>query len=101
MVHLEDDLDVEGGTLLDREGLVLEGLERIGSRQVNHNIGASLHLQGKRLDDALSGVIGVANGSSSGQTQGGLPAVERLVVRVCECSELDRITAGGWFQWRE
>lgn len=89
MVHLEDDLDVEDGTLLDLEGLVLEGVERIGSRQINHNIGASFHLQGKGLDDALSGVIGVANRSSSGQTQRGLPAVERLVILVCGRFELD------------
>lgn len=99
MVHLKDDLDVEGGALLDREGLVLEALERMGSRQVNHNIGTSLHLQGKGLDDALSGIIGVANGISSGQTQRGLPAVERLVVLVCGGFELDtKFEASGGFQ---
>lgn len=46
MVHLEDDLDPEVGTLFDGEWLVLESINCTGCGHVDDHIGASLNLQG-------------------------------------------------------
>lgn len=79
----EDNLDAEGGALLDRERLILEGVDGSGSGHVDDHVGASLNLQGQGLDDALSGVVGVTGGFAGVQAEGGLPAVEGFVVLVC------------------
>lgn len=83
MVDLEGSPDVEGGTLLDVERLVLEGIHSSGGGQVDHDVVAALDNQRKRLDLTL-GIARLANGGSGVQTQGGLPAVQSLVILVCE-----------------
>lgn len=82
MLDLENDLDSESGTLLDREGLVLQLVERAGGRQLDHDVRTPLDLQRQGLDNALPRVVGVADGSAGVQSQGGLPAVQGLVVLV-------------------
>lgn len=82
MVDLEDNLDVELGTLLDGEGLVLEAVDGAGGGQVDHDVGTTLGDQGERLDDAL-GVVGQADRLTGVQAQGGLPAVHGFIVLVC------------------
>jgi hypothetical protein len=81
VVDLEDNLDVELGTLLDGEGLVLEAVHSTGGRQLDHDVGAAIGDQGQRFDDAL-GVVGLADGFTGVQTQGGLPAVHGFIVLV-------------------
>lgn len=78
----EDDLDAEGGALLDREGLILERIEGSRGGHVDDHILASLDFQGQGLDDALSGIVGVADGFAGVQAQGGFPAVEGFIVLV-------------------
>jgi hypothetical protein len=81
VVDLENNLDVELGTLLDGEGLVLEAVHSTGGRQLDHDVGAALGDQGQRLDDAL-GVVGLADGFTGVQTQRGLPAVQGFIILV-------------------
>jgi len=85
MVHLEDDLDPESSTLLDRKRLVLETLQSAGGGEVNKDVGAAFDFESERLDDAFAGVVGIANGVAGVQTQRGFPAVEGFVVLVCRC----------------
>lgn len=75
MLDLENGLNPEISTLLDRKRLVLEPIKRARGGQVDDDIVAPRHLQREGLDDAFPGVVGVADGSASVQTQGGLPAV--------------------------
>lgn len=82
MLNLENDLDAESSTLLDREGLVLELFERTRGRQLNHDVVPAFHLQGEGLDDALPRVIRVAEGRAGVQSQGSFPAVQGFVVLV-------------------
>lgn len=81
VVDLENDLDVELGTLLDGEGLVLEAVDGLGARQLDHDVGATLGDQGQRLDHAL-GVVGLTDRVTGIQAQGGLPAVHGFIVLV-------------------
>jgi hypothetical protein len=81
-VHLEDNLGEKLGSLLDCEWFVLESLKSIGTRQVEGDIGLSGCLNGERLDDACPWVVGVADGFTGVQAEGGLPSVERFVVLI-------------------
>lgn len=49
VLDLEDGLHAELGTLLDREGLLLQVIDRAGSRQINDNVGPALDLHGALL----------------------------------------------------
>lgn len=82
MLDLEHGLDTELGTLLDREGLVLQRVEGTGSRKVDNNIRASFSLEGQGFDDAFSGIVRVCNCVAGVQTQRRLPSVERFVIRI-------------------
>jgi hypothetical protein len=84
-VHLELHLDAEGRSLLDCKRLVLERLEGAGRGQLNHHVGAALDLQGEGLNDAFSGVLGVADRVAGVEAQGGFPAVQGFVIFVCPC----------------
>lgn len=102
MVHLEDNLDPERGTLLDRERLVLETLESAGGGEVNKDVVAAFDFESERLDNAFAGVVGVADGVAGVQTQRGFPAIEGFVVLVCmsgrlvTCSEKMCLRECGW-----
>lgn len=82
-MHLELDLDAEGRSLLDCKWLFLERLEGTGRRQLNHHVGTALDLQGEGLDDAFSGVVGVADRVAGVEAEGGFPAVQGFVILVC------------------
>lgn len=82
MVDLEDHLDVELGTLLDGEGLVLESVDGSRGGQIDDDVGTALDNQGQRFDDTLR-IAGLADGVAGVQAQRGLPAVEGLIILVC------------------
>ena len=82
MLNLENSLDSESGSLLNCKWLILERLQSSGSRKVNDNIVTTLHFQSEGLDDALSGIVGVADRVAGVQSQRGFPAVEGFVVLV-------------------
>lgn len=82
VVDLEDDLDVELGTLLDSEWLFLEGVDGTGGGQIDGDVGAAVDDERERLDDTI-GVAGLANGLACVQTQGGLPTDHGLIVGIC------------------
>lgn len=81
-MHLEDNPDAELGSLFDNEWLVLQALHGAGAREINNDVIASFGLEGKRLDNALSGVVRVSDRRSRVETKRGLPAVEGFVVRI-------------------
>ncbi len=74
-MDLEGHLDAEVGTLLDPEGLVLQLVNCALGRDIDHDVGATFDLKGEGLDDACSGVLGVANRLAGVETEGGFPAV--------------------------
>lgn len=82
MVDLENHLDMELGSFLNGEWLVLELLDSLGRRQLDLHIVAALDPQGKGLNETL-GVAGLSNGVASVQTQGGFPADHGLIILVC------------------
>jgi hypothetical protein len=81
-MHLENDLGPEFGALLDCERFVFEVLQRSGAREIHRDVWSAFRFDGEGMDDALSRVFRVADGITCVQTEGGLPAVEGLVMLV-------------------
>lgn len=75
MAHLEYDLCEELGPFLDCKWLVLEFFESLGPSEIEGDICFTGRLNGERLDDAFSWVIGVADGCTGIQAQRSLPSV--------------------------
>lgn len=69
-------------TLLDLEGLVLEGGLAAGGGEVNGDGATARRVHGERVDDADAGVIGIREILSAGETKRLLVALKRLVVCV-------------------
>lgn len=82
MLDLEGGTHGELGTLLDLEGLVLEGLLAAGGGEVDCDGVAAGGLHGQGLDDADAGVVGVGDGVASSETQGLFVSLEGLIVGV-------------------
>lgn len=82
MVDLEGHLDAEVGSLLDLKGLVLQLVNCALSGDIDHNVGTTFDLEGEGLDDACSGVFGVANRFAGVEAEGGFPAVEGFIMLV-------------------
>jgi hypothetical protein len=72
----------ELGTLLDLEGLVLEGrlASRLGEIDGDGRTASRLHGEGE--DDADSGVVGVGDGGAAAEAQRLLVPLERLVASI-------------------
>ena len=82
IVHLEQDLDVEFGALLNGKWLLLQGVDSAGGGQVDSNVGAAINNERERLDDTV-GITGLANWLALVQTKGGLPADHGLIIGIC------------------
>ena len=59
MLHDEVGLHAEFGSLLDGEGFRFERLDGTGSGQIDGDVGAAFDLEGERLDDAATVILGV------------------------------------------
>ena len=83
MLDAETSFHAEGGTLLDGEGLLVEGFQGPGLRQVDHDVGAAFDFQAQGEQDHFAWVVGVRDGVAAAQTEGLFPLAERLVILVC------------------
>jgi len=59
VLHFEARLHAERRALLDREGVLVEPLERAGLAEVDDDVRAALDFEAEREDDAFAGVVGV------------------------------------------
>lgn len=75
VVDLEGHLDAEVGALLDLEGLIFQLFNCAFGGDIDYDVGPAFNLEGEGLDDACSGVVGVANRVTGVETEGGFPAV--------------------------
>ena len=72
----------ELGSLLDCEGLVLEGVLAAGSGEVNGDGVAAGRVHGQGQDDADSGVVGVRDVGATTETEGLLVSLQGLIASV-------------------
>jgi hypothetical protein len=83
-------LDAEAGLHAERraffngEGLLVEGLEGAGLRQVDDDVRAALDFQAQGEQDDLARVVGVGDGLAAAEAEGLFPLAEGLVVLVWE-----------------
>ena len=91
VLHAAEDvvLDAEAGlhaerrALFDGEGLLVEGLEGAGLRQVDDDVRSALDFQAQGEQDHLARVAGVGDGLAAAEAEGLFPLAEGLVVLVC------------------
>jgi hypothetical protein len=84
VLDAEAGLHAERRALLDGEGLLVEGLEGAGLRQVDDNVRAALDFQAQGEQDDLARVVGVRDGLAAAEAEGLFPLAEGLVVLVWE-----------------
>lgn len=68
MLHLEARLHAECGALFDREGVLIQVLERTGFGEVDDDVRAASHFQREGEDDAGALVVRVGEGVAGAQT---------------------------------
>ena len=80
MLDHELRLHAETSPFLDTERLVLESFHRARGSLVEDDVGATLDFESEGLDDTFSLVVGIhCYGWARRETEGGLPAIERLI----------------------
>lgn len=72
----------ELGSLLDCEGLVLEGVLAAGSGEVNGDGIAAGRVHGQGQNDADSGVVGVRDVGATTETEGLLVSLQGLIASI-------------------
>lgn len=82
MLDLELGAHGELGTLLDVEGLVLEGGLASRGREIDGDGRTSGGVHGQGENDADSGVVGVRDVGTATKTEGLLVSLERLIAGV-------------------
>lgn len=83
MLDAEAGLHAESSTLLDGEGLLVQGLESTGLGQVDNDVGAAFHLETEGDQDDFPRVIRVGDGLAATETERLFPLAKGLVVLVC------------------
>lgn len=82
VLHLELRNHCELGALLDLERLVLQGRLSTLLGKINCDRWAALGIHRQRENDALAGVGRVGDGWACGETEGGLVALEGLILSI-------------------
>ena len=82
VLDAEASFHAESGTLLDGEGLLVEGVQGALLGQVDHDVGAAFDFQTQGEQDHFAWVVGVRDGVAAAQAEGLFPLAERLVIFV-------------------